>query len=575
MAEPLLALQVKPIQTPTYGDIMQERDAYRAQQNAMAQQQLKMQQNAMLNQAYADAYDPQTGRLDTNKLNTRLARGGIGAQIPGQMEAYGKGLEAVAKGSNEQLKLKKDLLDFSHRELGNADTPEEAIAAALRTAQQFPTFAAGLLKSVEAVKGMTPEQFGAWKMDSLTKNLTEAQRLERDTQTVDTGAGGYVLDRSKYSNDPYAVVQGSQYQKTMTPQQQYEAEHPDLKPMTVEGIGLVGFDPRTNTYKTAAPAGGGGGGGGGGGIPAGRGGAVDPNAFKAAIVQKESGGDYTELSPKGALGAYQVMPATAKTLAGRLGLPWSPELMRSNTPQGRQYQDAIGNAAIQEALQAGNGDVGRAAAYYHGGSDTAKWGPKTRSYAQDIVANMGRGGAAPAAGAPAQPMGTEEVAKRKAFESILPIIGYDAKTGKNRVSDLIAASTSGGAEMLGSEVSGFFNAPTPGRKALSELNSIAASMTFEKLRGKLGAQISDSDVRLVANTMADIANGSKTAGERSAAWNNVVLPILLRGAGVESAGTGGGAAAGGGDIPTLTPEQARANPNVKRFRTTDGRVIRR
>jgi hypothetical protein len=137
---------------------------------------------------------------------------------------------------------------------------------------------------------------------------------------------------------------------------------------------------------------------GGGGIPAGRGGAVDPNAFKAAIVQKESGGDYTALSPKGALGAYQVMPATAKTLAGRLGLPWDANLMRSNTPQGRQYQDAIGNAAIQEALQAGNGDVGRAAAYYHGGSDQSKWGAKTQAYARDIVTNMGSGGAAPAAG---------------------------------------------------------------------------------------------------------------------------------------------------------------------------------
>jgi hypothetical protein len=73
--------------------------------------------------------------------------------------------------------------------------------------------------------------------------------------------------------------------------------------------------------------------------------------------------------------------------------------MRSNTPQGRQYQDAIGNAAIQEALRAGMGDVGRAAAYYHGGSDESQWKGKTQAYARDIVANMGSGGgAAPAAG---------------------------------------------------------------------------------------------------------------------------------------------------------------------------------
>ena len=152
-------------------------------------------------------------------------------------------------------------------------------------------------------------------------------------------------------------------------------------------------DPRTGTAKPVTM-----GGGGGGGIPGARGGAVDPNAFKAAIVQKESGGDYTALSPKGALGAFQVMPATAKTLAGRLGLPWNPDLMRSNTPQGRQYQDAIGNAAVQEAWQAGGGDVGRAAAYYHGGSDESQWKGKTQAYARDIVASLGNGAPAPAAG---------------------------------------------------------------------------------------------------------------------------------------------------------------------------------
>jgi hypothetical protein len=176
----------------------------------------------------------------------------------------------------------------------------------------------------------------------------------------------------------------------MSPQQQYAAQNPAGRVVQVENGNYVLVNPRTGVASPVTT---------GGGIPAGRGGAIDPNAFKAAIVQKESGGDYTALSPKGALGAYQVMPATAKTLAGRLGLPWDANLMRSNTPQGRQYQDAIGNAAIQEALQAGNGDVGRAAAYYHGGSDESQWKGKTQAYARDIVANMGSGAsAAPAAG---------------------------------------------------------------------------------------------------------------------------------------------------------------------------------
>jgi hypothetical protein len=187
--------------------------------------------------------------------------------------------------------------------------------------------------------------------------------------------------------------------------------------------------------------------------------------------------------------------------------------------------------------------------------------------------------ATPRAGTPvATPTGRQTVAEaatRKAFGKILPIIGYDANTGKNRVTDLIKASTSGGAEMIGSEVKGFFGEATPGRKALGELSAIAENMTFEKLKGKLGAQISNADVQLIARTMADVANGNTPANVRAAAWNNVVLPILLRGAGVE---TPPASKTSTGErqtptatpvIPTLTPEQVKANPSIKRWKRAD------
>lgn len=266
--------------------------------------------------------------------------------------------------------------------------------------------------------------------------------------------------------------------------------------------------------------------------------------LRPVILAQESGGDYTKVSPKGALGAYQVMPATARSLAGRLGMQWRPELMTSNTREARQYQDAIGSAAIQEAISAGGGDLTQTAMYYHGGSNRNLWGPKTRQYAVDIANRLNTGNAptrsnaptranAPAAGAPATPTTITEAQRQKAFRQILPIIGFDPKTGTNRVSKLIEASTSGGAEMLGSDLLGFVTGEaTSGRVALGELRAIADNMTFEKLRGKLGAQISDADVRLIANTMADIANGKIPANERLAAWNNVVLPIITRGAAV-------------------------------------------
>ena len=137
----------------------------------------------------------------------------------------------------------------------------------------------------------------------------------------------------------------------------------------------------------------------------------------------------------------------------------------------------------------------------------------------------------------------------------LELFDYDAKTGKDSISPLIEASTSGGLEKIGSEAVGFLTGKaTSGRVALGQLATLKDSMTFEKLRGKLGAQISDADVRLVANTMGDIANADLPANERLAKWQNIVLPILVRGAGltpVKRATPTGGSS--GGKTPTKKP----------------------
>jgi hypothetical protein len=177
---------------------------------------------------------------------------------------------------------------------------------------------------------------------------------------------------------------------------------------------------------------------------------------------------------------------------------------------------------------------------------------------------MGR--AAPAAPRAVTPVATPtggqtiaEAATQKALRKVLPIIGYNAEKGTSRVEDLIKASTSGVVEMGGSEIFGAFGQGTSGRVALGELKTIAKNMTFEKLRGKLGAQISDADVQLIAETMADIANGNEPSNVRLASWQNVVLPILLRGAGMEpKTPTGGGNAP-----PPAAVEMLVKNPALR------------
>lgn len=115
------------------------------------------------------------------------------------------------------------------------------------------------------------------------------------------------------------------------------------------------------------------------------------DTFKGALIGQESGGRYgvANTEGSGAMGIGQVMPGTARVLAGRLGLPFRPDLMGGTDPAAQAYQNRITDAAVQEAWQAGGGDPAKAAMYYFGGSDQSKWGPKTRRYAADIINRLG------------------------------------------------------------------------------------------------------------------------------------------------------------------------------------------
>lgn len=112
------------------------------------------------------------------------------------------------------------------------------------------------------------------------------------------------------------------------------------------------------------------------------------NNLMPALIQQESGGNGMAVSPAGALGSTQMLPATAQEMAGKLGLPWRPDLLRSNDPSALDYQRRLGAAYLQEGLQR-TGNVRDALRYYHGGPNRAQWGPKTNAYADAILSRLG------------------------------------------------------------------------------------------------------------------------------------------------------------------------------------------
>lgn len=105
---------------------------------------------------------------------------------------------------------------------------------------------------------------------------------------------------------------------------------------------------------------------------------VDP-ALIHAVIQTESSGNPNAVGPPTqygqAQGLGQFIPATAKALG--VSNPMDP-------------QQAIPGVAklLSENLDR-YGDVEKAIAAYHGGTDPANWGPKTQAYVHKVAANYG------------------------------------------------------------------------------------------------------------------------------------------------------------------------------------------
>lgn len=107
-----------------------------------------------------------------------------------------------------------------------------------------------------------------------------------------------------------------------------------------------------------------------------------------ALTQQESGGNGKAVSPKGAIGSTQMLPGTAKQMAGKLGLAFRPDMLRSNDPKALAYQRRLAAAYLQEGLAA-TGNLTDALHYYHGGPDRSQWGPLTRAYANAVLGRLG------------------------------------------------------------------------------------------------------------------------------------------------------------------------------------------
>jgi len=101
-----------------------------------------------------------------------------------------------------------------------------------------------------------------------------------------------------------------------------------------------------------------------------------PGGLLAAIITKGERSNADQVSEAGARTPFQIIPATRKAAIDKWGIdPWlSPENAAETA-----------GLLLKESLDRNKGNAAAAVAEYHGGTDRANWGPRTRSYVARVM----------------------------------------------------------------------------------------------------------------------------------------------------------------------------------------------
>ena len=164
---------------------------------------------------------------------------------------------------------------------------------------------------------------------------------------------------------------------------------------------------------------------------------------------------------------------------------------------GQQSQERIATLGRQQTLDLANRPVFNEAAQGFVGRPTA---------------------AAPGGTFTAMPAAQESKDQQAALKA-LKSAGYDATTGEDNISKLIAKSTSGRLGATADEVQGFFGGTNEGRKSIAALEATANQIATDLAGGKLGAGISNTDREFIVSSLGDVSNPNRPVGERLAGWN--------------------------------------------------------
>lgn len=245
----------------------------------------------------------------------------------------------------------------------------------------------------------------------------------------------------------------------------------------------------------------------------------DPTAkYWPALVHQESGGNQGAVSPKGATGVAQVMPATGPEAASLAGLEWDPVAFK-NDPV---YNAKLGRAYFRKQMSENGNDPAKALAAYNAGpgalrkakGDISQLPQETQNYVPSIMNRADQGMQpdmdSPEAIAQAQDaLMTPRDKARKAYEDALSN-GATPEQAKQAVMQFVQQAAPAPAPVAAQPQQAPVEQPAPQAadpmvRRLSDVRPSDSSVQAQQLQGNMGQRFEAG----VNNSLSGMDRGAR------------------------------------------------------------------
>jgi hypothetical protein len=164
----------------------------------------------MMNQLYRQAYNPQTGQIDTNRLYGSIINQGMGVAVPKMQAAEADVLAKRATAAKTTAEVPKQIWENARNELSLIDVEKDPNAQ-----ERYAGWAARLVSQAPWTAQLLPPKLDKENKERLLTTADKA--IEQHFVTQDLGGTTRVLAMPKYGTGAATVVPGSTGTVTASP----------------------------------------------------------------------------------------------------------------------------------------------------------------------------------------------------------------------------------------------------------------------------------------------------------------------------------------------------------------------